>query len=74
MTPLRIKCHCVTDQGWKWKFDSFIRSYSISKYQEKENYAVIMHPHFSEFNHNPWTLSHVTVDDSTALQQNWGKV
>ena len=51
--------HCISNvialrlQGWKWRFDSFIRNYSISKYQEKENNADIMHSHFSEFNHNP---------------------
>ena len=54
--------------------DSFIRSYNISKNQEKENYAVIMHPHFSEFNDNAETLSFVTVDNgafvTTKLRQN----
>ena len=33
----------------------------ISKYHEKESNAVIMHSHFLEFNHNAWTLSHVTI-------------
>ena len=61
-------------QGWKWRFGSFIRNYSISKYQEKENYAVIMHSRFSEFNYNAETLSYVTVDNAHALQQNWGKI
>ena len=52
ITPLHIKCNCVTDTGWKWRFGSFIRNYNISKYQEKENYAVIIHSHFSELNDN----------------------
>ena len=46
----------------------------LSKYQEKETYAVIMHSHFSEFNDNAETLSHVTVDNgaclTTTLRQN----
>ena len=56
--------HCISNVtalqilGWKWRFGSFIRNYNISTYQEKENYAVIKHSYFSEFNHNPWTLSH----------------
>ena len=50
-------------QGWKWTFGSFIRNYIISKYQEKDIYAVIMYSHFSEFNHNAGTLSHATVDN-----------
>ena len=61
-------------QGWKWRFGSFFRNYSISKYQETENYAVIMHSHFSEFNDNAETLSYVTVDNgscvTTKLRQN----
>ena len=50
--------HCISNiialqiQGWKWRFGSFIPNYSISNYQGKENYAVIMHSHFSEFNDN----------------------
>ena len=28
---------------------------------------MIMHSHFSEFNHNAGTLSHVTVDNSTCV-------
>ena len=61
-------------QGLKWRFGSFIRNYLISKYQEKENYAVIMHSHFSEFNDNAETLSHFTLDNGayvkTKLRQN----
>ena len=59
-------------------FGSFIRNYSISKYQEKENYAVIMHSHFSEFNYNAETLSYVTVGNgacaATKLRQNHAPV
>ena len=44
-----------------------IRNYNVSKYQEKENYAVIMHLHFSELNQNAGTLSHVTEDNSTCV-------
>ena len=43
------------------------RNYNVSKYQEKENYAVIMHLHFSELNQNAGTLSHVTEDNSTCV-------
>ena len=44
---------------------SFATIYSISKYQEKENCAVIVHSHFSEFNDNAswYIMAH-------ALQQN----
>ena len=61
-------------QGWKWRFGSSIRNYSTSKYQEKENYAVIIHSRFSEFNYDAETLSYVTVDDGASLQQHWGKM
>ena len=61
-------------QGSKWRFASFIRNYSISKYKEKESYTVIMQSHFSEFNDNAETLSHVTVDNgacvTTKLREN----
>ena len=32
ITPLHIKCYCVTDtyRGEKWRFGSFIRNYNIS--------------------------------------------
>ena len=52
------------------RFCSFIRNYNISKYQEEENYAVTMHSHFSEFNDNAETLSHVTVDNGACVTTN----
>ena len=69
-----IICHCVTDTGMKMRFGSFIRNCSVSKCQEKENYAVIIRSHFPEFNDNAETLSYVTVDNgpcvTTKLRQN----
>ena len=61
--------------GWKWRFGSFICNYNISKYQEKEKYAVIMHSHFSEFNHNTGTaMSRYIINNTrvtTKLRQNF---
>ena len=58
-------------RGEKWRFGSFIHNYNIiCRYQEKENYAVIMHSHFSEFNDNAGTLSHVIVDNSPCITKN----
>ena len=65
--------HCISNvialqiQGWKWRFGSFIRIYNISKYQEKEKYAVIMHSHFSEFNHNAGTATARYIINSTCV-------
>ena len=59
--------HCISNvialqiQGWKWRFGSFIHNYNISKNQEKENHAVIMHSHFSEFNDNAETLTESAI-------------
>ena len=65
--------HCISNvialqiQGWKWRFGSFIRNYNISKYQEKEKYAVIMHSHFSEFNHHAGTAMSRYIVNSTCV-------
>ena len=65
--------HCISNvialqiQGWKWRFGSFIRNYNISKYQEKEKYAVIMHSHFSEFNHNARTAMPRYIINNTCV-------
>ena len=68
--PKSPRCHVNTPlqiQGWKWRFGSFIRNYNISKYQEKEEYAVIMHSHFSEFNHNAGTAMSRYIINSTCV-------
>ena len=39
----------------------------ISKYQEKEKYAVIMHSHFLEFNHNAGTAMSRYIINSTCV-------
>ena len=35
--------------------------------KKRKTYAVIMHSHFSEFNDNAETLSHVTVDNGACV-------
>ena len=35
ITPLISNVTALQIQGWKWRFDSFIRNYNISKYQGK---------------------------------------
>ena len=61
-----IICHCVTDTGMKMRFGSFIRNCSVSKCQEKENYAVIIRSHFPEFNDNAETFT-FTVDNGPCV-------